>query len=211
MRNILIILLGTTLWQNSAIAQSTGTSGRADGVTGQPRGNLPSDYAPLTASERWKLYFLGAFGPGAILRAGAVGGIRQWQGTPKEWRGGPEAYGDRFGSAIAQHVIQKTIESAAAAVLNEDNRYIRSTETGFWRRTKYAVGSVFVARNNAGQEHFAYSRFGGTVSAAFISRIWQPHSTNTSGDAAVSFGYNMALGMGWNVWKEFAPRRFRRK
>ena len=43
MRSILIILLGTTLWQNSAIAQSTGTSGRADGVTGQPRGNLPSD------------------------------------------------------------------------------------------------------------------------------------------------------------------------
>ena len=123
MRNVVIILLGTTLWQNSALAQSTGTSGRADGVTGQPRGNLPSDYAPLTASERWKLYFLGAFGPGAILRAGAVGGIRQWQGTPKEWRGGPEAYGDRFGSAMAQHVIQKTIESGAAAILHEDNRY----------------------------------------------------------------------------------------
>jgi hypothetical protein len=66
---------------------------------------------------------LGAFGPGAILTAGAVGGIRQWQGTPKEWRGGPEAYGDRFGSAMAQHVIQKTIESGTAAVLHEDNRY----------------------------------------------------------------------------------------
>ena len=211
MRNVVIILLGTTLWQNSAPAQSTGTSDRADGATGQPTGNLPSDYAPLTASERWKLYFLGAFGPEAILRAGAVGGIRQWQAPQRNGAAAPRHMAIASEARWLNMLSKRPSNPELPLSCMKITAIIRSTETGFWRRTKHAVGSIFVARNNAGQEHFAYSRFGGTVSAAFISRIWQPHSTNTSGDAAVKFGFNMALGMGWNVWKEFAPRRFRRK
>ena len=150
MRSLSIIALSLMLWPHSAPAQTANTnvppavtpdsSDRSNGIVGEPRRKLPAEYQPLTASERWKLYFLDAFGPGAILRAGALGGINQWNGTPKEWRGGAEAYGERFGSALAQHVIKKTLESGGNALLHEDDRYFRSTETGFWRRTKHAVG-----------------------------------------------------------------------
>jgi hypothetical protein len=58
----------------------------------------------------------------------------------------------------------------------------------------------------AGQEHFAYSRIGATAGASFISRLWQPRSATTSGDAAVNFGITMAAHMGWNMVKEFRPR-----
>ena len=221
MRGSLIIALGVILLQTTAPAQTkdadsapvaaTGPTDSATGVVGAPARKLPSEYSPLTSSERWKLYFASAFGPRAILRSAAVGGITQAEGTPKEWGGGAEAYGDRFGNAMAKRVIRKTLESGGAALLHQDNRYFRSMESGFWKRTKHAIGSWFIARNTVGEAQFAYARFGAAVGTPFIARIWKPRSVNTVGDAAVSFGWTAAFGMGWNVFKEFGPARFRRQ
>ena len=218
MRSLVMIAMSAVLWQNAATAQTggfdapSGESTAADtdtGVVGIPDTSKAPEFAPLTRSERLRLYLMSTYGPGAIARAVAVGGINQGSGKPKEWGGGAEAFGERIGNAFAEHVIRKTIESGAAFALHEDNRYVRSNETGFMKRTKHAVTSVFLARNEAGGEHFAYSRFGGALSASFISRAWQPRSATTSGDAAVNFGISMAADMGWNVFKEFKPRRLR--
>ena len=62
-----------------------------------------------------------------------------------------------------------------------------------------------MTRNDVGKQHLAYSRIGAVAGSSFISRIWQPPSTNTSGDAAVSFGLTMETKIGWNVFKEFRP------
>jgi len=220
MRSSAFLLFGLLCWQTAVPAQTISDSSAPNdghvggaaptGVVGAEGATNAPTYAPLTASERWRLYFLSAYGPGAMLRAAAAGGISQWNDTPKEWKQGSEALGDRIGNSFAKHIIRKTLESGAAAALHEDNRYFRSTDTGFWKRTKHAVGSVFVARNEAGQEHFAYSRFGAAVASSFISRVWQPPSENTSGDAAVNFGITMAVDMGWNVFKEFGPKRLGR-
>ena len=221
MRTLIFLVSGLMCWQVTASAQTTNHNAAAldapdggatkNGVVGAASAVNAPTYAPLTASERWRQYFLGAFGPGAILRAAAAGGITQWDGSPKEWKQGSEAFGDRVGNSFAEHVIRTTLESGAAAVLHEDNRYFKSADTGFGKRLKHAVGSVFVARNQAGQEHFAYSRFGAALGTSFISREWQPPSVNSSGDAAVNFGIAMAVDMGWNVFKEFRPNRLRRR
>ena len=221
MRKVAAIALGWMLWQSAAPAQTTnvGTTAAGNseqdanrtGVVGAAGAALPPEYKPLTSSERWRLYFMSAFGPAAIAKScRQPSGIAQWSGTPKEWRGGAQAYGERFGNAYAEHIIRKSLEAPAAAILHEDNRYFRSTDTGFWKRSKHAVGSIFVARNEAGREHFAYSRFGGILGSAFISRIWQPPSKNTSGDAAEIFGTTMAADIGWNLFREFRPRHLKR-
>jgi len=216
MNSLAIVAIGLTLWPSVTPAQtndfraSTTAESAADtknGVIGGTSNAVRPEFAPLTASERLRLYFTSAFGPGAIATAAAAGGISQWRGTPKEWREGAEAYGDRLGNAFAIHVIRTTLQSGVAAVLHEDNRYIRSTGTGFWKRSRHAVASVFLARNDAGAAHFAYSRFGAAAGASFISRIWQPYSTNASGDAAVNFGVSIAADIGWNAFKEFRPHR----
>ncbi len=219
MRTSTVLVLGLLCWEAAAPAQTSNLVPPADtpdsataktGVLGATGAITTPDYAPLTASERWRLYFISAFGPGAILRSAAAAGITQWDGTPKEWGYGADAYGERFGNYFAQYIMLKTLESGAAAALHQDDRYFRSTDTGFWKRTKHAVTSVFVARNEAGKEQFAYAHVGATLGTAFISRIWQPRSEDSAGDAAVSFGANMAADMGWNVFKEFCPKRFRR-
>lgn len=189
---------------DGSIANDSSSAARNKAETISP------EYVPMTMSERARRYIVGAFGPGAILRAAASGGITQWEVTPREWGVGAEAYGDRFGNALAKHVIREALEFGGSAALREDNRYFRSTESGFFKRSKHAIGSVFVARNEAGGEHFAYSRFGAVAGSSFISRLWQPRSTNTSGDGAVSFGITMAADMGWNFVKEFSPRSLAR-
>ena len=211
MNRFAMIALCVMFWHNAASAQKNDnqtpqSADRETGVVGAPTGKLKPEYVPLTASERWRLYFRSAFGPVAVLRATAAAGITQWTDTPKEWGGGAEAFGERVGNSFAKHVIRKTLESGAAAALHEDNRYVYSTDTGVWKRTKHVVASVFTARNEAGQEHFAYTRFGGALGASFISRIWQPRSENSSGDAAVNFGITIATDLGWNAFKEFRPK-----
>lgn len=170
-----------------------------------------ADYAPMTFSERARKYILGTLGPGAILRAAAAGGIAQFKETPKEWKTGPEAYDDRFGNAYAKHVIREALEFGGSLALHEDNRYFRSTETGFFNRSKHAIVSVFVARNQAGSEHFAYSRFGSVLGSSFISRLWQPRGTDSAGDAMTSFGLTMISDIGWNFFHEFCPKSLTRR
>jgi hypothetical protein len=236
MRSIGLIAMGVMFWQSAATAQTTGSTqpfntSKTDrdtrGVAGAPPQTsdanraatgavgiidprLSPQFTPLTSSERWRMYILSTFGPEAIVRASTSAGISQWNGTPKEWGQGAEAYGERFGNSFAQHVIFKTMEAGAAAALHEDNRYTQSSETVFWKRMKHAVGSTFVARNDAGDPHFAYSRVGSAAGAAFISRVWQPPSVGSAGDGAVSFGISMGFEVGWNIFREFAPRRFKR-
>jgi len=212
MNRFAIIALCVMFWHGGAAAQKADnqtqqSAVREIGVIGAVAGRFEPEYVPPSASERLRQYVTSTFGPGAVLRATAAAGIGQWQGTPKEWGGGPEALGDRVGNSFAKHVIRKTLEFGAAAALHDDNRYVFSTDTGFWLRTKHVIASVFTARDEAGHKHFAYSRFGGAVGASFISRIWQPNSEDTSGDAAVSFGLSIAADMGWNLIKEFRPHR----
>ncbi len=226
MRSFLWVAFGVMLLQNSSPAQTLEANTAAGVETAAADASTPADkttdpgstapaatvpeFVPMTASERARLYLKNAFGPGAILRAAAAGGISQWTNTPKEWGGGAAAYGDRLGSALAEHVIREAVEFGASTALHEDNRYVRSTDTGFFKRTKHAVGSIFVARNEAGQEHFAYSRFGSVMGASFISRLWEPRSEDSSGSAVVAFGLTMVSDMGWNVVKEFRPRHIRK-
>jgi len=165
----------------------------------------PREFAPMTRSERLSRYVLGLADYESVLRSAASAGIAQAGNTPKEWRGGGEAYGKRIGNAYAEHVINRTVQYGLAAALHEDNRYFVSGQTGFGRRIKYAVASTLLARHDDGSRSFSFSRIAGAASAGFISRQWQPRSTNSAGDGAVSFGVSMAGDIGFNVFREFWP------
>jgi hypothetical protein len=135
MRTLLTFILGLILRQNPVAAQAIDSESpsafcsNADGVIRADGTPIRPPFTPLTASERWRRYILGAYGPGAIARAAALGGINQWTGTPKEWGGGAESYGDRLGNALAKHAIEASSEHGAAALMHEDNRSVRPKST----------------------------------------------------------------------------------
>jgi hypothetical protein len=197
---------------------SLGTAIADDGPKSDPGAGAsnppPREFAPMTRSERVADYAIHLADPAAVLSAAASAGIRQATNTPKEWGGGAEAYGDRIGSVFAQHVIQNTLMFGSSFALHEDNRYFVSGQSGFFRRVKYAVRGTMLARHDNGSQSISFSRIGGTAGAAFISRIWQPPSSTTAGDGAVSFGISMGSQIGFNIVREFFPdlkRRFHKK
>ena len=97
-----------------------------------------------------------------------------------------------------------------SSVLHEDNRYIRSTETAFGPRLKYAIASSFLARKDDGTRHVSISRFSSYLATAFISREWQPRSNSDASSAMMSFTTAMGTTVGFNVAREFLPKVFNR-
>lgn len=162
-------------------------------------------FRPLTQAERTRLYLKGVLSPWGVLYGATRAGMHQsWNGPP-EWGRGAQGYGQRFGDSYGQYWARRTFEFGIASALHEDNRYFRSGKHGFWRRTKYAVASGLLARHDDGKCSLSISRLGAIAGVAFISRTWQPPSTNSAGDAAVSFGVTMGSDVGLGVFKEFLP------
>jgi hypothetical protein len=164
-----------------------------------------SEFRPLTQHERTQLYLKTMVNPLGYLKAGFSAGIDQWNDKPSEWEQGASGYGKRFGNILGQYSIQRTVTFGLSSVLHEDNRYFNSGKKGLWPRTGYAVASGILARHDDGSRHLSLSQLGGVAAGAFLSRSWQPPSTHSAGDGAVSFGITMASNMGFSTVKEFLP------
>jgi hypothetical protein len=191
--------------QYGAVAQTATTTIQREleaSATSRP------EFIPMTQRERWQFYFKSTGDPMAIVASAAGAGITQWQDNPTEWGQGARGYERRLGNTYAQHIIRQTLIFGASSALQEDNRYLPSGESAVGSRIKYAVGSTFLARRDDGTRRFAFSRMGASAGTAFISRLWQPHSQNSTGNALCSFGIAIGAQAGFNVAREFLPSVF---
>jgi hypothetical protein len=204
------LMLGAAISANVTLAGDKPKSDPPSAISNRAS-NAPPKFMPMTPGERFRSYVFRVVGAQPFITAAATAGISQAADTPKEWRGGAEGFGKRVGSAYAQHFIRGTLEYGLSAALHEDNRYFVSGQTGFFRRTKYAVVSTLLARHANGDQSFSFSRIGSAAGAAFISRAWLPRSTTGAGDGAVSFGISMGSDIGFNVFREFWPGLKRRR
>jgi hypothetical protein len=159
----------------------------------------------MTQGQRLRNYLWTTFNPVSFAAAGASAGIGQWRNRPEEWGQGAAGFGRRYASAFGEHVTLTTITYGVSAVLHEDNRYFRSEDTGFRSRLFYAVSSTFMARRDDGTRRISISRIAGFVGAAFISRSWQPSSTNSFGNGVGNLGSSVGVAVGFNVAREFLP------
>jgi hypothetical protein len=164
-----------------------------------------TDFKPLTQHERTHNYWKAMINPVGYAKAGFSAGLDQWNDKPEEWEQGASGYGKRFANIVGQYSIQRTVTYGFSSVLHEDNRYFNSGKTGIWPRTGYALSSGILARHDDGSRHLSISQVGGTAAGAFLSRLWQPSSTHSLGDGAVSFGISMGTNIGFSVAKEFLP------
>lgn len=165
--------------------------------------------SPPTAGDRVRDYLKSWISPVALVSAGASAGLGQWRDRPKEWKEGSEAFGKRYGSAYAQHMVASTLMLGTSSLFGEDNRYFPSGRTGFGPRVGYAIESSFLARryDSSGQAHrsLSISKIISLAGAAAVSRLWQPHSTRTVRSGLLSFGIEFGVGTGFNVGREYIP------
>ena len=161
----------------------------------------------LNLHERFTLYRRSIFTPFTIIAPALGAGFGQWEDEPPEWGQGAAGFGRRFGSNVGRRVIGETIRFGVAAADGEDPRFVRSQESGIWKRTMHAVGETFTSRTADGGRMPAYSRFAGIYGAAFAVNSWYPESRATTGRALRRGTTALGASVGFNVLREFFPRK----
>jgi hypothetical protein len=154
-------------------------------------------------------HFLGStFGPASLLRAAAGAGIEMKLDHPVEWGQGAEGYGKRYASSFSGHFINNSVHYGVAGMLGEEARYHPSGRHGVGSRLVYAVEATFVTHKvSTGNATLNVGELAGAFSSGFISRTWQPPSTDTRADAFKATSLTLAVSMGTNVFKEFVHLR----
>ncbi len=192
-----------------AVCQDNGSAGtvwsRAYGLVNIQSGNNPGEFKPLTQGERNRAFVGSLRSPIWFVKTAASAGFHQWSDDPEEWEQGGSGYGKRYADVLGQYAIRNTVRFGLESLLHEDNRYFASGKKGFGPRISYALSSGVLARHDNGKRYPSVSLLAGFASGAGISRLWQPPSSDSAGDAATRFAITAGWNVGLGVLKEFMP------
>jgi hypothetical protein len=163
-------------------------------------------YHSLRVREKLNLFANDTFDRWTIVKAAADAGIGQAADRPHYGQGG-EAYGKRFGAALADGASYNFFtEFAFPAVLRQDPRYFRLGSGSIdGHRLAYALSRVMITRNDSGRNGPNLSLILGGVAATTLSNPYYPERDQTAGYTLVRFGEQMAVVAATNVLKEFWP------
>ena len=169
---------------------------------------IPSDkpLQPLSFRERREAYVRQTFlNAGAYLARMFSAGIDQARGVPREWGGGLDAYGLRFGSRYGQFVIASTLQSTGYALLGYEPRYDLCKCKGFWPRTQHALARNFYTYNGSEAERRpSIPLYVGSFASGMLASIWLPGHRHAWKDGLYAALGQAGYGMGINWVSEFA-------
>ena len=124
--------------------------------------------------------------------------------NPSKWGQGAEGFADRLGSRFGIVAVRENAAFTIRAFDHEDPRYFRVGSGGLVKRTGYALGQTFVARNSRGGNMPAYSVVASGLATPFIAEAWRPERVNAGRELRAG-----AMGIGAkaisNVFQEFWP------
>jgi len=170
-------------------------SGSASAQTGEDANHLQNFRDKLI----WK---------GPLIKTGISAVFNEIRDTPHEWGRGADGFAKRAGNSFGQRAIKATVELGVSEWTHEDLHYHRLGEGGIFGRVKHvAVTTFWVPRDNGTGNTLAVGRITGAFAAAEISRTWMPSRVATFGAGMQTFGISMGLDAGFNLVREFWPRK----
>jgi hypothetical protein len=161
--------------------------------------------APLNTRQKFKLTLRSTMDPIAFLNVGIVAAIEQAHGTFKDFGPGPAGYGRRYGAALGDELIGRTLGTAVfPSLFHQDPRYFfEGPANSVGRRVFHAIRQGLVVRGDNGHLQPNYSRIFGNASAGAISSLYHP-TANGPGQLALT---NVLVGIGGtavtNLLREF--------
>ena len=187
--------------------------------TPEPQGQSQSRPAPLTAGEKVKRSFRGAFlSPVPYATAAFNAGITQLGEDYPPHKGTDDKLAD-WGSRTARVFATGTTYRVFGngfypALFKQDPRYERSKSKKFGRRLGHAVSRVFVTRDDDWNLEPNYSRFAGAATSSALANVWErstPGHDRIGADATLKrFGMTFVSGAIGNLFREFASDIFKR-
>lgn len=171
---------------------------------------------PLSAGQKFELFFKSATDPWPFLLAGANAGIGQAKDSNPEWGQGIKGYGHRTGAAYGDYVIGNFFGNALLpAWWHEDPRYFQMGHGMPMKRILWAAASCVWSRRDNGSWGPNYANVAGNLIGTSITRVtYYPASTRTVGDT-IEDGFVVTfegiVGAEVIEWWPDAVRRHRRK
>jgi hypothetical protein len=144
-------------------------------------------------------------GPKALIGGTFTASWNQWiTDSPSEWAKDATGWGQRFGSAMLDNGINTTSLVWLSHFTGQDPRYRRCECTGFGPRLGHAFKLAFTGYNRNGSLVFSPAKVISPVTGPLVTRnTVYPDRFSGVGHAFGGYGYYMAGGVAWNVFKEF--------
>jgi|SRR5579859_2150366 len=176
---------------------------------------VAQDLDPTAWQSKLRFHAASAYSPASLAGSAAYVGLLQEIDFPREWGQGGVGYGRRLGSSLAYSGLRNALSFGLDSTLHQDPRYDRSTDTGFWRRTKHAFRRTILTRTDSGGETLATWRLGSAFGANFISNEWYPDRVNTVKlglvEGTTQIGFDLLANVGFEFWPDVKKKILRLK
>ena len=163
--------------------------------------------APLTPKQKWWLAVKESIDPFNVVNA-AFGAAFSQKGnqTPKYGEGG-DAFGERFGAAVADFSTQNLFSAGLlACVLHQDPRYFRKGPgSSIPARILYSASRLVIARQDSGRNAFNASNIFGMGLGIAASNLYYPRASIRGEVMAARVETSLFGGLTGNLMSEFWP------
>jgi len=162
---------------------------------------------PLSTGAKFKVVARSSFDYIEYPVYGMLAGISQAENSEPGYGRGPAGYGKRYGAAFADGTIEGFMTGAILpSILRQDPRYYQLGKGGFWRRTGYAIGRIFVTCADSGRIQFNYSEIvGSAISAGISTYSYHPSNQRTVRNSLSVWGTQVGYDTISIVFNEFWP------
>jgi hypothetical protein len=172
--------------------------------------DIATSSGPMTVGQKFRLFVNQSISPPYILAAGVSAAYSQARDVPASYGQGWNAYGQRYGDAIARASSNSFFSSfLIASILRQDPRFYPQSHPTLWGSVKYSAERLFVTRTDSGRDTFNTSGILGTVSAEVLANTYLPVSEQTGAKNAERIGTDLAWRFAGNMFKNYWPTVFR--
>ena len=165
---------------------------------------------PLNAGQKFLLAADETIAPSALIVTAVSAAISQandsWPGYGQGW----EAYGKRYGAAMALNASTNVFGVfLLPSVLHHDPRYFPLAHASFGQHVAHALKRMVVTSTDAGGQAVNISGLLGPLGAEGLSNTYLPDAERTTGKTFQRYGIQIAIIAGSNVAREFWPAIFK--
>ncbi len=138
------------------------------------------DALPLSAGQKYQLFFKSVSDPWPFVLSGAVAGIGQAENSTPEWGQGAQGYAKRFGAGYSDYFIGNLFGNAVLPSLwHEDPRYFQKGTGSVSSRILWAASSTVWCKRDKGGWGPNWANVVGNLIGSAIGRAYYPPSSRT--------------------------------
>jgi hypothetical protein len=168
------------------------------------------DPAPLSGTGRIVWITKSTIGPQSLMAGVLSAGYGTAVHAPEEYSADWKGFAARYGMRLTGVSLSNAIEGGLGAVWDEEPRYPRSGQGGFWQRVGHALQLSVMAPRPGGRLRPAYARYSGVIGSNVISTAWRVPSARSAADIAGRSALGVTGRMGGNLFEEFWPDVWKR-